>query len=84
MRNLLDNLEEAGLDFSQVVTTNVYLDDLTDFQAMNGIYAKYFAKLPPARTTIQPHASVERKTNEEGQSPSLEEISLIAIRSGGK
>lgn len=84
MRNLLDNLEEAGLDFSQVVVANVYLDDLTDFQAMNGIYAKYFAKLPPTRTTVQPHASIERKLNDEGQSPSLEEISIIAIKPGGK
>jgi 2-iminobutanoate/2-iminopropanoate deaminase len=84
MRNLLDNLEEAGLDFSRVVATNVYLDDIGEFQAMNGIYAKYFAKLPPARTTVQPHASVERKTNEEGQSPSLEEISIIAIKPEGK
>lgn len=84
MRNLLDNLEEAGLDYTHVVATNVYLDDLGDFQAMNGIYAKYFGKLPPTRTTIQPHASVERKTNEEGQSPSLEEISIIAIKPEGK
>jgi 2-iminobutanoate/2-iminopropanoate deaminase len=84
MRNLLDNLEEAGLDFSQVVATNVYLDDLGEFQAMNGIYAKYFAKLPPARTTVQPHASVERKISDEGQSPSLEEISIIAIKPEGK
>src|ERR1700675_4571114 len=30
MRNLLDNLEEAGMEFSQVVATNVYLDDLSD------------------------------------------------------
>ena len=30
MRNLLDNLEEAGMEFGQVVATNVYLDDLAD------------------------------------------------------
>src|SRR5438270_5292402 len=37
MRNLLDGLEEAGMDFRNVVATNVYLDDLNDFAAMNKI-----------------------------------------------
>ena len=31
MRNLLDGLEEAGLSFANVVASNVYLDDLSDF-----------------------------------------------------
>jgi enamine deaminase RidA (YjgF/YER057c/UK114 family) len=37
------------MDWSDVVATNVYLDDVTGFQAMNRIYAKYFknAKLRP-------------------------------------
>jgi enamine deaminase RidA (YjgF/YER057c/UK114 family) len=33
MRNLLDNLEETGMEFSEVVSTNVYLDDLADLQS---------------------------------------------------
>ena len=33
MRNLLDGLEEAGLELSNVVATNVYLDDMNDFRA---------------------------------------------------
>ena len=45
MRNLLDNLEEAGMDFTNVVAANVYLDDLGDFAAMNKIYAKYFKSI---------------------------------------
>jgi enamine deaminase RidA (YjgF/YER057c/UK114 family) len=35
MRNLLDGLEEAGLGLSNVVATNVYLDDINDFARMN-------------------------------------------------
>src|SRR5436309_6146683 len=35
MRNLLDGLEEAGLDFSHVVASNVYLDNLEEFGKMN-------------------------------------------------
>jgi enamine deaminase RidA (YjgF/YER057c/UK114 family) len=52
MRNLLDNLEQAGLTFKDAVSTNVYLDDLSDFQAMKERYAKYFGAIFPARTTI--------------------------------
>jgi enamine deaminase RidA (YjgF/YER057c/UK114 family) len=80
LRNLLDNLEEADLDFSDVVATNVYLDDVSDFQAMNKIYAKYLKTPFPARTTVQQIAPVERKVDEEGQYPGLEQISLIAVR----
>jgi enamine deaminase RidA (YjgF/YER057c/UK114 family) len=81
LRNLLDNLEEAGMDFSSVVAANVYLDDVTDFQAMNRIYAKYFKAPYPARTTIQQIAPVaERKLDAEGEYPALEQISIIAVK----
>jgi len=82
MRNLLDNLEEADMDFATVVATNVYLDDISDFQAMNRIYAKYFKAPFPARTTIQQVAPVERRAGAEGEYPALEQISLIAVRGG--
>src|SRR5205085_6604112 len=42
MRNLLDGLEEAGMNFSNVVSTNVYLDNMDDFARMNRVYAQYF------------------------------------------
>ncbi len=80
MRNLLDNLEEADMDFSQVVVTNVYLDDIADFQAMNKIYAKFFKAPFPARTTIQQIAPAERKVGPEGEYPPLEQVSLIAVK----
>ena len=66
-----------------MVVTNVYLDDVSDFQAMNRIYAKYFKTPFPARTTVQQVAPVgERKTDAEGEYPALEQISLIAVRGG--
>jgi reactive intermediate/imine deaminase len=81
MRNLLDNLEEADMEFSQVVATNVYLDNISDFDAMNKVYAKYFAKAtPPTRTTVQQLEPADRKPDEEGRYSTLEQISLIAIR----
>lgn len=81
MRNLLDGLEEAGLDFSKVVATNVYLDSADDFAKMNAIYGKFFpANLPPTRSTVAPTALVERKRSASGHSPKLEEVSLIAVK----
>ncbi len=81
MRNLLDNLEEAGMNFDEVVATNVYLDDLSDTRAFDEVYAQYFGHVLPARTTIEQIAPGERAPNQEDQYPDLEQVSLIAIRS---
>jgi enamine deaminase RidA (YjgF/YER057c/UK114 family) len=80
MRNLLDNLEEAGMNFDQVVSTNVYLDNLSDTRAFDDVYVQYFNHVPPARTTIEQIAPAERTPNKEDQYPDLEQVSLIAIR----
>jgi reactive intermediate/imine deaminase len=80
MRNLLDSLEVEGLNFSNVVATNVYLDNLDEFSTMNRIYGQYFTVRKPTRTTVQPLPSVERKADEEDRWPALEEISLVAVR----
>ena len=56
-RRSLDNigalLKAAGLDFSDVVRTTVFLADMNDFAAMNGAYSVYFAEPYPARSTVQ-------------------------------
>jgi len=80
MRNLLDNLEEAGMDFGQVVASNVYLDDLADLPAFDEVYAKYFGPIMPARTTVQQIAPGERRADQNDLYPDLEQVSLIAIR----
>ncbi len=79
MRNLLDGLEEAGLNFSNVVASNVYLDNLEEFGKMNGIYAKYFGPQPPTRTTVAQLPPVERKRNADDRWPAIEQISIIAV-----
>jgi enamine deaminase RidA (YjgF/YER057c/UK114 family) len=80
MRNLLDGLEEADMDFSKVVATNVYLDDIGEFQAMNKIYALFFSGVAPARTTVQQITPVDRnRQSTEGIYPAIEQISLIAV-----
>ena len=81
MRNLLDNLEEAEMNFEQVVSTNVYLDDLSDLPPFDEVYRRYLGPVLPARTTIQQIASTERKADPEDHYPDLEQVSLIAVRS---
>ncbi|MFZ1929780.1 MAG: RidA family protein [Candidatus Sulfotelmatobacter sp.] len=80
MRNLLDNLEEADMNFNQVVATNVYLDDLSDLQAFDDVYAQYFRATLPARTTVQQIAPTKREADQEGHFPGLEQVSFIAVR----
>ncbi|HEY2019006.1 MAG TPA: RidA family protein [Bryobacteraceae bacterium] len=80
MRNLLDGLEEAGMDFSHVVASNVYLDNLDEFAAMNRVYAEYFGKVPPARTTVQQLAPGKREADAKSRWPTLEQISIIAVK----
>ena len=79
MRNLLDNLEEAGMNFSQVVATNVYLDNLADAPIFNEVYGQYFS-IMPASTTVQQIAPAERKADQNDNYPDLEQVSLIAVR----
>jgi 2-iminobutanoate/2-iminopropanoate deaminase len=51
-QNLAAVLKAAGRSFDDVVRAGVYLTNITDFAAMNGIYARYFSQPFPARTTI--------------------------------
>ena len=59
MQNLGAILKEAGLDFSHVVKTTIFITDMKQFGEINASYGKYFdpgqAKLPvyPARETVQ-------------------------------
>ncbi len=56
-RQVLDNLSAVlaagGSCLEDVVKTTVFLSDLSDFAAMNGVYAAYFPAAPPARSTVQ-------------------------------
>jgi len=51
-RNLATILKAAGKSFDDVARAGVYLTNISDFGAMNGIYAKHFRQPYPARTTI--------------------------------
>ena len=51
-QNLSAVLKAAGKSFDDVVRAGVFLTNMSDFAAMNSIYAKYFSQPFPARTTI--------------------------------
>jgi 2-iminobutanoate/2-iminopropanoate deaminase len=54
---VLDNLkaiiEEAGSSMEKVVKCTVYLQNFSDFEVMNKIYATYFPTNSPARATVE-------------------------------
>jgi 2-iminobutanoate/2-iminopropanoate deaminase len=52
MKNLKAILAEAGMDFSQVVKTTIFLSDMSLFGAVNEIYGSYFTSDYPARETV--------------------------------
>jgi 2-iminobutanoate/2-iminopropanoate deaminase len=52
LQNLSAVLKAAGKSFDDVVRVGVFLTNMSDFVALNGIYARYFSQPFPARTTI--------------------------------
>src|SRR5689334_6212169 len=52
LQNLSAVLGAAGKSLDDVVRAGVFLTNMSDFAAMNGVYAKYFRQPYPARTTI--------------------------------
>jgi 2-iminobutanoate/2-iminopropanoate deaminase len=67
------SLAAAGMKLTDVVSTQVALKDAGDFNRMNAVYRKHFAKDPPTRTTIQ-------LTPSDPSSASQVEISCIAVK----
>lgn len=53
MHNLKAILREAGMQFSNVVKTTIFLTDMNRFADINEIYGKYFDGNFPARETVQ-------------------------------
>lgn len=53
MQNLADVLTAAGMDFSHVVKSTIFLKDMNNFPKVNEIYGKHFPQNPPARETVE-------------------------------
>jgi 2-iminobutanoate/2-iminopropanoate deaminase len=52
LENIKVILEAAGSSLGHAVSTVVYLVEMSDFAAMNEVYAQYFTVNPPGRTTV--------------------------------
>jgi 2-iminobutanoate/2-iminopropanoate deaminase len=72
MHNLKTILQEAGMDFSNVVKTTIFITDMHQFGEVNAVYGKYFESSFPARETVQVSA-LPKFVNVE--------ISMIAVAS---
>jgi 2-iminobutanoate/2-iminopropanoate deaminase len=71
MHNLKAVLQEAGMSFSNVVKTTIFLTDMNRFSEVNEIYGRYFDGDFPTRETVQVSA-LPRFVNVE--------ISMIAVQ----
>ena len=53
MTNIGNLLNEADMDYSNIVKCSIFLKDIGQFKEVNEVYATYFNDLPPARETVQ-------------------------------
>ena len=53
LKNLSAVLEAGGSQLQDVLKTTVFMADLSEFAAMNEVYAQFFKHNPPARSTVQ-------------------------------
>ncbi|HLH09967.1 MAG TPA: RidA family protein [Terriglobales bacterium] len=53
LQNLKAILTAAGTSLDNVVKTTVFLKSMGDFAAMNEVYARFWKKAPPARSTVE-------------------------------
>jgi len=53
MENVGNLLKEAGMDYSDIVKTTIFLSDMGDFAAVNEAYGMFFTSNFPARETVQ-------------------------------
>jgi 2-iminobutanoate/2-iminopropanoate deaminase len=53
MTNIQIILAAAGLTMSNIVKTTIFLTNMADFPLVNEVYADFFKKEPPARSTVE-------------------------------
>jgi|HigsolmetaAR202D_1030399.scaffolds.fasta_scaffold09057_2 endoribonuclease L-PSP, putative len=68
-------LQAFGMSFQNIAASNVYLDNLDDFQRMNSKYGGFFTAAPPTRTTVQP-----APRSSSGRKAPLVRISVIGVK----
>lgn len=71
MENLKALLNEAGMDFSNVIKCSIFISDMNNFARINEVYGTYFTADFPARETVEV-ACLPKNVNVE--------ISAIAVK----
>ncbi len=71
LENIKALLNEAGMDFSNVVKSSIFISDMNQFSEINEVYGSYFTEPYPARETVQV-ARLPKDANVE--------ISIIAVK----
>jgi 2-iminobutanoate/2-iminopropanoate deaminase len=71
MENIGHILTEAGMDYTNVVKSSIFLKNMDDFAIVNEVYGNFYPDNPPARETVQV-AKLPKDVNVE--------ISLIAVK----
>lgn len=52
LENMKKALESVGSSLDKVVKVTIFMRDMSDFTKLNGVYSRYFANDPPARTCV--------------------------------
>lgn len=52
LNNLQDILRARGLELDHIIKTTIYIQDMTNYSAVNEIYAGFFPSHPPARSMV--------------------------------
>ncbi|MFD2571341.1 Rid family detoxifying hydrolase [Spirosoma soli] len=71
MENIGAILRAAGLDYTNIVKSSIFVKDMNNFAAINEVYGRFFASEPPARETVEV-ARLPKDVNVE--------ISVIAVQ----
>ena len=53
MKNIEAILTEAGTGFNSVIKSSIFVKDMGNFQAINGVYGSFFDDNAPARETVE-------------------------------
>lgn len=53
MKNIGAILQAAGLDYTNIVKSSIFVKDMDNFAAINEVYGQFFSSEPPARETVE-------------------------------
>lgn len=71
MENIGAILKTAGMDYTNIVKSSIFVKDMNNFAAINEVYGRFFTDQPPARETVEV-ARLPKDVNVE--------ISVIAVQ----